>query len=60
MAEETGQQSSQRYYFVDEAGDPILFNRQKETVVGKEGSSTYFILGLLDIAAPRIPRANNA
>jgi hypothetical protein len=47
MAEEVGRQSSLRYYFVDEAGDPMLFNRRKEVVVGGEGCSNYFILGLL-------------
>ena len=43
---------SLRYYFVDEAGDPVLFNRNKRTVVGTEGCSTYFILGLLDLSDP--------
>ena len=33
-------------YFVDEAGDPVLFNRRKKIVVGAEGCSNYFILGL--------------
>ena len=41
-----------RHYFVDEAGDPTLFNRKKRIVVGTEGCSSYFILGLLDIADP--------
>jgi hypothetical protein len=41
-----------RYYFVDEAGDPMLFNRKKQSIVGKEGSSAYFILGKVDLADP--------
>jgi hypothetical protein len=45
-------QPSLRYYFVDEAGDPVLFNRNKQVVVGAEGCSAYFILGLLDLADP--------
>ena len=52
MAAEVGKQSSLRYYFVDEAGDPVLFNRRKEVAVGGEGASTYFILGLLDVVDP--------
>ncbi len=40
------------HYFVDEAGDPTLFNRRKQIVVGVEGCSTYFILGLLDVVDP--------
>ena len=37
------------YYFVDEAGDPKLFGRRNEVVVGNEGVSKFFILGKLDI-----------
>ncbi len=44
--------TTERHYFVDEAGDPVLFNRRKQTVVGNEGCSTYFILGLLDVTSP--------
>jgi len=41
-----------RDYFVDEAGDPILFNARKQIVVGTDGSSRYFILGALDVPDP--------
>ena len=41
-----------RHYFVDEAGDGNIFNRRKEIVIGREGCSVYFILGLLDVADP--------
>ncbi|MBL9091405.1 MAG: DUF3800 domain-containing protein [Planctomycetaceae bacterium] len=54
MADESMQRRSECRYFVDEAGDPTLFNRGKQIVVGKEGCSTYFVLGLLDIAAPEV------
>jgi hypothetical protein len=37
------------HYYVDEAGDPTLFNRHKQIVVGKEGCSKFFILGLLEV-----------
>jgi len=44
--------SSPRYYFVDEAGDAVLFNRKGRVIVGTEGCSRYFILGLLDVTDP--------
>jgi hypothetical protein len=50
MTEIVRNRPSLRNYFVDEAGDPVLFNSKKQVVVGTEGCSTYFILGLLDIA----------
>ncbi len=36
-------------YFVDEAGDGTLFNSKGHVIVGTEGCSRFFILGLLDI-----------
>ncbi len=38
-----------RYYFVDEAGDPMLFNRKKQLVVGNAGCSRFFVLGKVDV-----------
>lgn len=52
MAGEPETPQSLRYYFVDEAGDPTLFNRRKQTVVGTEGCSRFFVLGLLDVFDP--------
>ena len=49
---DTSQQPVIRHYFVDEAGDPVLFNRKKQLVVGKAGCSTYFILGKVDVQQP--------
>lgn len=43
---------STRSYYVDEAGDGNLFDVKGRTIVGAEGCSNYFILGMLDIAAP--------
>ena len=43
---------STRRYFVDEAGDGILFNRKKQIIIGKEGCSKFFILGFADIPNP--------
>jgi hypothetical protein len=41
-----------RKYYVDEAGDATLFAPKGKVVVGSEGCSRYFILGVLDIADP--------
>lgn len=41
-----------RHYFVDEAGDGVLFNRKGKVIVGTPGCSRFFILGLLDVPDP--------
>ena len=41
-----------RYYFVDEAGDGTLFNARGQVLIGEQGVSRYFILGVLDIPNP--------
>ena len=41
-----------RYYFVDEAGDGTLFDRKGRVIIGNEGCSSFFILGLLDVLDP--------
>ena len=41
-----------RKYHVDEAGDATLFAPKGKVIVGSEGCSRYFILGVLDIADP--------
>ena len=48
----TKSSGSTRYYFVDEAGDGTLFNKKGRVIVGTEGCSRYFILGLVDISDP--------
>jgi hypothetical protein len=40
------------HYFVDEAGDPNLFGRRGKVLVGSEGCSYYFMLGLLHVEDP--------
>lgn len=40
------------HYFVDEAGDGTLFNKRKQVVVGREGCSSYFVLGVLEADEP--------
>jgi hypothetical protein len=39
-------------YFVDEAGDPTLFNANGKILIGTEGCSSYFMLGKVDIDDP--------
>lgn len=41
-----------RHYFVDEAGDPTLFDRKGRVIVGEQGCSRFFILGMLHIEDP--------
>ncbi len=40
------------HYFVDEAGDPTLFDRNGRIIVGNSGCSNYFMLGKMDIEEP--------
>lgn len=40
------------HYFVDEAGDPTLFNRKGHLIIGDDGCSNYFILGKMEIDEP--------
>jgi len=45
--------TSIRHYFVDEAGDGTLFDKRGRIIVGTEGCSRFFILGLLDVLEPQ-------
>jgi len=40
---------SVRHYCVDEAGDGVLFDSHGRVLVGTEGCSRFFVLGLLDV-----------
>lgn len=42
-----------RHYFVDEAGDPALFDAKGNALPGRQGCSQFFVLGVLDVADPR-------
>ncbi|MFN0011707.1 MAG: DUF3800 domain-containing protein [Phycisphaerales bacterium] len=44
--------SGTRHYYVDEAGDTTLFNGRGVVIVGKEGVSNTFIVGVLDLPDP--------
>ncbi len=46
------QEPQTQWLFVDEAGDPTLFNRKGEALVGSNGCSRFFILGKLDVDNP--------
>ncbi len=56
MREETSKNigTPKRYYFVDEAGDGVLFDRKGRVPIGKQGCSRFFILGLLDVSNPKL------
>ncbi len=41
-----------RYYFVDKAGDGTLFESHGRVLIGEQGISRYFILGVLDVPNP--------
>lgn len=41
-----------QYLFVDEAGDPTLFNSKGESLVGTDGCSRFFIVGKLEVEDP--------
>lgn len=53
MSEEETRQPTFRHYFVDEAGDPNLFKRRAKPIVGKDGCSKFFMLGVADVADPQ-------
>jgi hypothetical protein len=40
------------HYFVDEAGDTTLFNAKGDVIIGQEGCSRYFMMGVLEVAEP--------
>jgi len=40
------------HYFVDEAGDPTLFDKKGNVLIGTQGCSRFFILGLLRVYDP--------
>jgi hypothetical protein len=50
-------QTPQRHCFVDEAGDPVLFDAKGRALPGQEGCSRFFILGALEITDPSKLRA---
>jgi len=43
-------------YYVDEAGDPTLFNRKGQVIVGKEGVSRLFMVGYAYLPGPELAK----
>jgi hypothetical protein len=41
------------HYYVDEAGDPNIFNKRGRVIIGSEGCSRYFLLGFLEVPNPQ-------
>jgi hypothetical protein len=41
-----------RHYYVDEAGDSVLFGKRGRLLIGNEGCSSFFLIGCLDVADP--------
>ncbi len=41
-----------KHYFVDEAGDGTLFDAKGRVIVGEQGCSNFFSLGLADVTQP--------
>lgn len=50
----------ERHYFVDEAGDLVLFDKRGRVIVGTEGCSKHFILGCALVDNPHEARRNLA
>ncbi len=41
-----------QWLFIDEAGDPTLFNKKGVSLVGNDGCSSFFMIGKLEVADP--------
>jgi hypothetical protein len=54
MAKKKDKQPATRYYFVDEAGDSVIFRSTGGVAIGKQGCSRFFILGLLEVPYPYV------
>jgi len=50
--------SKQRFFFVDESGDPYFYDRNGECIVGKSGCSKLLILGFIKTDEPATLRKN--
>lgn len=44
------------YYYVDESGDLTLFNQKGKTIVGSEGCSRIFMIGVLQLPDPKLAK----
>lgn len=48
--------TSQRFYFVDESGDGVLFDRKGRPLIARENWPQFFMIGLLDVENPEALR----
>jgi hypothetical protein len=46
-----------KYFFVDEAGDPVFFNTKGKNIVGTEGCSSILLLGFISTKQPEVLRS---
>ena len=59
MANNQSQETdSIRHYYIDEGGDSTLFSKRGKVLIGTEGCSRFFILGLLDVPDPATLQRN--
>ena len=47
-------ESQTRHYFIDEGGDSTLFSRKGKVLIGSEGCSSFFMLGMLEVPDPSV------
>lgn len=47
-----------KHYFVDEAGDPNLFDRKGRVLVGRKNDPRFFMIGFVDLADPDLVHQN--
>ena len=53
MTEVTKSSETVRHYYVDEAGDGALFDARGRDIIGTQGCSHFFMLGVLDVEDPQ-------
>lgn len=46
-------QPGQTYFFVDESGDPVFYDRKGNLIVGQSGCSPILILGFIETQSPK-------
>lgn len=49
---ETGPRWDLRRYYIDEAGDPTLFNKHGTVIAGREDCSSHFLIGHVEVDDP--------
>jgi hypothetical protein len=58
MTDPQPQAEEKRYYFIDESGDLTFFNKKKQNIIGREGVSNTFMLGVALVDDPEALNAN--